>query len=171
MGLSVYGYSQIAIIRENAYDEDGNRYDDVDDVFWKNPHFPAAYGNLVENAGYIGTYCDGPDFSYSGYGVWRNDLAKLAGYKEREFESYPGAGPRMLFAADCWLGATGPFAELINFSDCEGTIGTSFCKKILADFIEYEERAQAIGGWFYKQYALFRTVFEHASDDGCVKFS
>lgn len=171
MGLSVYGYSNLEIVRDNAYTESGARHEDIDDVFYKNSAFPAVYDGLVENAGYVGEYCNGPDFAYSGYGVWRNKLAKLAGYSEREFETYPGAGKRMLFAADCWLGATGPFAELINFSDCEGTIGPTFSKKLLADFIEYEERAKAEGGFFYEQYALFRNVFEHASNNGCVKFS
>src|SRR5216117_1196420 len=46
--------------------------------------------------------------SYSGYNNWRNDLARLAGWKDDE---------------EAWKATEGPFWELINFADNEGVIG------------------------------------------------
>jgi hypothetical protein len=87
--------------------------------------------------------------SYSGYGEWRR-----------------------------WLSTIAPlpaFAELINFSDCEGVIGSVVASKLAKDFAEYEnvalEKAPANDGdWFVGQYRKWRRAFETASVDGAVEF-
>lgn len=73
--------------------------------------------------------------------------------------------------ATCWQGATGPFSELINFSDCEGVIGPKTAAKLARDFAAFEAQAEAWGDDFYDQYLNWEEVFLMAADGGAVAFS
>jgi len=66
--------------------------------------------------------------SYSGYGEWRNTLAKVGA-------SFPGG------SHEAWENEGGdyPFEELINFSDAEGYIGAPVTDKLCEDFVNLEE--------------------------------
>lgn len=75
--------------------------------------------------------------SYSGYSNFRDALAKSVGYtpatKEElitcgMYDDYP-----LVYQAKVWATEGGTLYELINFSDCEGVIDTSTCKKIYGD--------------------------------------
>lgn len=162
MGLDVRAYSDLKITHAHPYDADGNRLDDVEVVFYKNPAFPDQFDNLVEYTGYDGKSISGPSYPYSAHGRWRETLAKLAGY------AYTGGN--YPHATSCWNGATGPFSELINFSDCEGAIGPLTSLKLLEDFVRFDDRAKEIGGEFYNNYVKWHAVFEHASRNGAVYF-
>ncbi len=87
--------------------------------------------------------------SYSGYGVWRDELRRFAG---------SGAA----------------FHELIDFADNEGTIGPVVSAKLLRDFAENLDRARIFHGdddpWFFQLYLLWKRAFEMAADGGAVDF-
>ena len=92
--------------------------------------------------------------SYSGYNRWRESLAQLVGKTITEI--WNNSSPK------------GPFTELINFADNEGTIGPKTSKKLALDFLKYEEQAKAHGtdGYFYETYTLFKDAFVLASKTG-----
>lgn len=107
--------------------------------------------------------------SYNGYNLWREALAKMAGYPETEYQSY--RGPKRSHAAACWHGAPGPFHELINFSDCEGTIGPVVAARLAKDFTEFDAQARSVSHTcFYQQYDILRRMSEMAADGGALRF-
>ena len=104
--------------------------------------------------------------SYSGYNRWREALADAVGMPS----------PR-----DVWDGKVeaGPMYELINFSDCEGTIGPVVSAKLARDFDEQRDR---VTGWaaiqpredreyFLRKYEEWASAFKVAADGGCVVFA
>jgi hypothetical protein len=96
--------------------------------------------------------------SYTGYNDWRDNLAFMIGTIPEKIWANP---------------VPGPFMELINFSDCDGTIGPAVSKKLYGDFRKYLERARHLkddGGWFFHRYKLWMKAFKIASDAGCVDF-
>lgn len=102
--------------------------------------------------------------SYSGYNQWREWLAALAGH----------GTPETIWNTPS---PSGPFVEMINFSDCEGTIGPDVSAKLAKDFAEWDERAKVSGegdgGKYsnYGRYCNFREAFEAAADGGKVIFT
>ena len=116
--------------------------------------------------------------SYSGYNQWRDWLARAAYGKRIE---------------DVWEdidtgGYGGPFAELVNFPDNEGTIGPVASKKLYRDFVLLEDDIMdEIDSWYLKQhptntislddfkwfqskYKDWKETFKIASDNGAVFF-
>lgn len=95
--------------------------------------------------------------SYSGYNVWRNQLAILAGYES---------------ARHVWEHIDiGPFYEIINFSDCEGVICAKNSKKLHGDFLKFAEAAEKHEDpRFNDLYKEWMHAFLLASEDGCVEF-
>lgn len=101
--------------------------------------------------------------SYSGYNLWRKKLAEMAGYENVE---------------DVWKNKTsGPFFELINFSDCEGIIGPDTSKKLYDDFVAFEEQAKTFDAsqdgfddWFFEKYKSWKEAFSLAKENGGVLF-
>lgn len=173
MGLDIAAYSKLAKA-ELALDGDGEPllegYWNTHAKAWLNPDWPDRAAGLDDGAWY--TFTETIEFragSYSGYNDWRERLAQLAGYPSTETES-ASFGPRSLHSAACWDGATGPFSELIDFSDCEGSLGPEVSRKLLADFIQFDPKARAIGGRFYDLYAEWKKAFELAADGGMVCF-
>lgn len=65
---------------------------------------------------------------------------------------------------------TGPFVELINFTDSDGTIGSKCAQKLYDDFIKYDKTAKQKMGDQYENYAIFTRLFEYASNNGFVMF-
>lgn len=95
--------------------------------------------------------------SYGIYNDWRDQLARLAGY---------------LAASDTWGDSVpcGPFWELLNFSDCMGTIGPYTSGKLFRHFEMYADQAEKIGGDFYGAYLNWLAAFRLAADGGAVSF-
>jgi hypothetical protein len=98
--------------------------------------------------------------SYGGYNAWRNNLCRLArGMDARQFWDLSPAEQ------------SGPFAELIHFSDCEGIIGPRTAAKLAADFDAWAERAEkALDEWDRRIYQNFRQAFHTAAAGGVVRF-
>jgi hypothetical protein len=106
--------------------------------------------------------------SYSSYGTFRDELAKLAGYPEGEETDF---GHR--HAAAAWQGLvepSAPFYPMINFSDCEGVIGPETSARLAQDFAAHQAKADEIGGWFAELYGIFRKAFEAVAGNGFVEF-
>jgi hypothetical protein len=64
-----------------------------------------------------------------------------------------------------------PFFELINFSDCEGTIGPEACADLKRDFDEHSEDVLSkLDDWYQNTYKEFQLAFDIAADTGLVNF-
>lgn len=158
MGLDITAFRKLTAAKN------GEGLDASGEVDWK-----AGWSRLYHNSDFPGRADDVPEGiyrandsmgfragSYSGYNRWREKLAALVGVIPRELWENPKPGP---------------FAELINFSDCDGVIGTAISKKLAADFAEHQANADAHeDAWFRDGYAMWRKAFEMASDGGAVQF-
>ena len=106
--------------------------------------------------------------SYGGYNQWREMLCNMA----------LGLDPNDLWNhKDKYKGE--PFYELINFSDCEGTIGSVTCKKLFNDFKKFRARAKGYsnglppsydGEYWFQKYEEWMKAFKMGADNGCVDF-
>ncbi|WP_414616619.1 hypothetical protein [Stenotrophomonas muris] len=172
MGLDITWHRCLSKASGNeGFDEHGEiRWADGWVQFYVNPDFPGRADEIVDRAAYRSAESDGfRAGSYGGYNQWREQLAVLAGYPAAQYEKWGRSQDSHCVA--CWNGATGPFSELINFSDCEGVIGTSVSSKLARDFAEHQSKADAHPDErFRERYALWRRAFEKASDRGCVYF-
>jgi hypothetical protein len=159
MGLDITAYSQL--VESGDYREDGDYDYHVQAHIYLNPDFPMRCIEFSEAKLY--SFANEFTFdagSYSSYRAWRDWLARLVGHGS---------------AQDAWTEPKpGAFIEVIDFSDCEGAIGTTVSKKLAADFAEYRGKAEAQGkgndGWYWQQYQRWQTAFELASDRGAVVF-
>ena len=176
MGLDITAYRKLTKL-DVLFDEDGEAVDPktrepVENYLrcYANPDFPGREVPLQDRAAY--SYEDAESTfsrSYGGYNRWRETLAKLAGYPAMPHTMY--GVTNMLHAQACWEGATGPFSELINFADNEGTIGPEVAAKLAKDFAEWDERAKAITeDRFYDGYCDMRRGLEMAADGGALDF-
>lgn len=171
MGLDISAYRNITKV-DCVYDADGEPIHpvtgdplewetDYDTTAYANPDFPGRAEGVEDRAVYKAAERMGfRAGSYGGYNLWREELAKLAGYES---------------AGAAWGETSGPFWELISFSDCEGTIGPVVSAKLARDFADWDERAKQHvvendDGWFYAKYQDWRRAFEMAADRGMVSF-
>lgn len=177
MGLDITAYSGIKKL-DSVFDDDGEPIDqetlepvEYDMRACVNPDFPGRADGVEDGAYYAADdsfgFCAG---AYSGYNRWRNELARLAGYPEDVVVSHGVA--KKTHCASCWRGQDGPFSELINFSDCEGVIGSVVSMKLAKDFAEFQEKAEIFdsGPWFKGLYSSWRKAFELAANNGAVRF-
>ena len=166
MGLDLTAYRGLKKVENPVLDSDGNP------IPWEThckpnvtseqeSHWPGRAAGLEKDTVY--TYADSFGFrggSYGGYNEWRRWLAGIAGYKSDK---------------DCWENHTsGPFFELIDFSDCEGTIGPLVAAKLVKDFADFKEKAQGDGypdsEYNFKKYCEWEKAFIMAADNGAVDF-
>ena len=126
----------------------------------------------------------GGDFhagSYSGYGAWREKLAQLAGYEPIPYSrSYGDTKEFMSYSAAAWKSKGGPFWELINFSDCEGYIGSVDAAKLYKDFADYTKKANKMfkdenpynsSYGFLPLYKSWKKVMKIVSKGGLVRLT
>lgn len=181
MGLDIRAYRQLTKINP-VLDEDGEPIDPhtrewlsgIHKVY-SNPDFPGRAEGLEDGAFYA--YADADkvfECGYRGYNIWREALAKLAGYTPVLYERVEGHPPsaEMSHQAGAFEADGGPFHELICFSDCEGDIGPVVAARLLKDFVEWDERAKAVTeAWeFYEGYTGIRRGLEMAADNGALSF-
>ncbi len=169
MGLDITAYKKLSKVESPVFDGDGQPEEGV--RFYAEANFLAQAEGIEDRTVYL--YGAAHRFragSYGGYNAWREELAKLAGYPQTPHRSRWSKETEMLCAAAVWNGAKGPFAELIDFSDCEGVIGPVVAKKLAADFAEFQPKADAIGDYFLERYNHWRKAFEMAADNGAVDF-
>ena len=166
MGLDI-SYCENAEPYKGEVDSDGEPLSDYERVY-VNPHFPnhCEYETGYYTADYSGQFRAG---SYSGYSYWRNKLAGIMGY-EYKINTHEFMGRKYDFK-DHQVPASAPFEELINFSDCEGAIGTVYSKKLYKDFVDHEEIANESDDEYFREvYDLFKEAFRVASNNGFVLF-
>jgi hypothetical protein len=102
---------------------------------------------------------------YSDYNLWREHLSRLA----------LGVEPSVVWDNPEQF-AGRPFVELINFTDCDGRIGTRVAAKLAADFqthaAEAEDYAASLEGddSFLDTYRDFARAFELAAQQGALAF-
>lgn len=177
MGLDITAYSRIwpidAVENENGEAIDPRSGEEVSFTFraYVNPDFPGR-ADEIESRAFYGAV-DWLDFGmgYSEYNHWRNSLAELAGYPAVPADIYWTGGNHMRHDRGAWNADSGPFWELINFSDCEGTIGTKVAAKLAADFAQFDaQAAERKNIRFYERYREFRAAFELAAEGGAVRF-
>lgn len=176
MGLGITAYRKLTKI-DAVFDADGEPIDpntresiDYDMRAYLNPDFPGRADEIEDRAIYSAEDSMGLHAgSYGGYNRWREKLAELAGYPAGDYEQY--GRTYQSHCVPCWNGETGPFSELINFSDCEGVIGAAVSAKLAKDFAEFQQAADQIEDErFRAKYAEWRKAFEMASDAGAVSF-
>lgn len=178
MGLDISYYSNVKLT-------DREVDPDVDyPIFYTeyNSGFKYQLGSLKTNSVYLptddcerGSFCAG---SYSGYNMWRNELAIIAGYKnDKEVWNDTSFNPNnirlmKLKKINNEEIIIKPFYELINFSDCEGLIGSEISAKLYQDFVNFEDKVKKINKdpYFYSKYKDFKKAFRVASNNGLVHF-
>lgn len=175
MGLDISAYQGLTFAPPGqGLDQDGHT-DYANGYFriYVNPDFAARAADLptpcicASNAGSM-VFRAG---SYGSYSRWREQLAHMAGYPSiRDDQGHSG------HSAGAWNVDSGPFWELINFSDCEGVIGPSVSAKLSADFQKHMATAHAYdeanqdGGYFLSNYENFTKAFAMAAEGGAVSF-
>jgi hypothetical protein len=105
--------------------------------------------------------------SYGGHNRFREWLCDMAGI----------VAPRVQWADPDHYDLL-PFHELVNFSDCEGVIGSAACAELAKDFADYQAKADVFNvsdsehetAFFRRKYADWRKAFELAANGGCVQF-
>lgn len=96
--------------------------------------------------------------SYSGYNKFRNELC-ISANNIQDKELWTSKNEAFKFY---WL---------INFTDCDGYIGTSYCKILYDEFVKYENEVKSnLNEYFHKTYDNFKEAFRLASDNGLVSF-
>lgn len=166
MALDISAYRKLIPVRNAELDEDGNPVNwyehvliDARVIEYTEAHWPGRASDIAPG---IYRFDDCFDFragTYSAYSCFRDWLAKIGGWGNN--------------AEDCQTSAkaTGPFWELINFSDCEGLIGPHAAAKLARDFVQFEFVAHrdCLNG-LYAHYRQWRKAFLMASDGGVVDF-
>lgn len=158
MGLDITYCAKAERLRDFVNED----YDyDKEDSLYVNPGFIAQADGLTD-----GIYAvEGTDSfragSYGSYNHFREQLARMVGYSPD----------------DAWEGRVvdRPFIELINFSDCEGSIGPKTSAKLANDFAAHQATAGVIesnvhDATFAQRYRQFRAAFETAAKGGYVSF-
>lgn len=189
MGLDITAYTRLSVPEGVTYDNEGTFHNAAGEdlgwdapyvTFYENPDFPGRAEGIKCDRETVYEYANSHAFragSYGGYNSWRDALAELAGYPSFQIDVY--GGKRDSHAAACWSeggGLAGPFNELINFSDCEGTIGPVVAAKLAKDFEIFEPIAReqwdnSEKRYYFERYLDWKQAFEYAADNGAVVFS
>lgn len=169
-GLDVTAYEKLTIVTSPQFDEDGEAVG-KNQVELAPVEFAERFAGLT--AGKVYRYQSSFEFragSYSGYNYWRNELAKLAGYKRTPYKSYDGK-TELRYDATVWNIKKGPFWELIDFSDAEGVIGPVVCKRVYKDFLQYQVvAAKHPDEYFRSSYEDWKKAFAMCANDGAIVF-
>lgn len=168
MGLDITAYRKLKKL-DVVFDADGKPLAGSVGV-WASRDFPGREEGLEDGAAYAYEETDEVlSMGYISYNRWREQLAQLAGYPTTRIHRH--GIEEYTCAAACWMGATGPFSELINFADNEGVIGPVVAAKLARDFAEWDGKAGLIGGRFYETYCDLRRGCDMAADGGMLDFS
>lgn len=166
MGLDVTAYNNLEYVEPLDWDRYEDLYDLDKDVTYLqvNPHFPDSSVGVVEGIYRVTEASERFGWhagSYSGYNRFRERLAESVGY----------------WPSDCWEDPESymdkPFYELVNFSDCQGTLGTEACKSLYQDFVENRQAFVGLVGkddfmGFVQRYDDWTEGFRIASNNGYV---
>ena len=165
MGLDISAHSKATKtdLTNDQFEDDTNLYKDHDWIH-VGGDFPERASDLTDGVYKIeGESHDFRAGAYSTYNNLRDRLAMIAGYPKSEGN---GRG----YDTGAWEADSGPFWEMITFSDCEGVIGPKVSEKLYSDFVEYEGKIKDEDERFKEFYADFKRAFELAKDGGFVDF-
>jgi len=168
-GLDVTAYSGLTVVDSPVLSSDGWPQA-KNQVILSPVDFPDRFRGLESGKVYqFGSSFDFRAGSYSGYNIWRNELAKLAGYPPSV--SFRNKAIEVRYDETAWKDNHGPFWELIDFSDSEGVIGPEVCRKVYQDFVQYRNQAaQVPDKYFYESYSNWMKAFEMCSNNGAIVF-
>lgn len=156
MGLDITGYSKIVRV-EGAGNDPAVPVVDV----WANcREFAARAVDVPEGTYTYASRVEGSRTSYTTYNRWRDTLC-WAVHRIAQEKFWDTGMP------------DDAFYDLINFSDCEGTIGTAACKRLSEDFTANREKfSRVVGsdGLFMQMYDQNAAAFAAGADGGCVTF-
>jgi len=162
MGLDITAYRQLTELLNGDLEEDL--------TFYVNPDFPGREGQVKSNCAYKAEESQRVvSRSYGGYGVLRETPARISGWQAIPHTFYGEESLR--HAASAWAAKEGPFWEIINFSDCEGTIGAPVCAKLLGDFEKFAEAAEKEHPHFSSFYKELWEGVKMAADSGALEFA
>lgn len=115
--------------------------------------------------------------SYSGYGKWRETLAKSIGIDIEDLWMSVERDTRLGLVLNDRASINIPFVELLHFSDCEGCIGPDVSKKLHNDFVNnrgivesYIKSNLTYPSDWMSLYDDFTEAFRIASNNGVVQF-
>lgn len=163
MGLDITAYEIIERLDPQPSD-DGN-YGEGDRYFYVERHKRARgmQSGYYRTSGRFYNFRAG---SYHGYNAWRAELSQMT----------LGCSPNIVWNSPKTF-AGKPFVELIDFSDCEGTIGPEVSAKLARDFDKHETLARTFaskssedGDLFLAKYYDWQKAFHLAADHGAVSF-
>jgi len=124
-----------------------------------NECYPERADGIVKGAWYRhGRHMRFRAGSYHEYSEWRRRLALMAGYR----------------AENAWEGTVpgAPFLGLVDFADNYGSLGSSTCGVLAADFRTWDDvAALGMSSEDLKLYRQFQVAFNLASQDGMVVFT
>lgn len=166
MGLDITAYRQLKPAPEAELDSSGYPIDYGTFVIfqaleWTEKNWPGRTGGLRRGPHSFAEQFRFRAGSYGGYNDWRDELSRFSQGKE---------------AREVWAASSppGPFVELINFADNEGTIGAAVSAKLAKDFSDNFERATkhaaGSGDEWLISYKNWLKAFELAADGGAVNF-
>jgi hypothetical protein len=167
MGLDVHAYSGLvyeATMTPEEWDASG-MWDDhlyawpgaVESVDYPHSAEPLVAGGVYAFAKHTHPF----SYSYGTYNRWREWLCSV----------FLHVSPQTVWNHPLPF-AGRPFVELINFSDCEGIIGSAWAANLAKDFAGGQAKVDGLPGdeWQKEIYAAFRGAFELAADGGAVEF-
>ncbi len=178
MGLDISAFEKATLVEDvHAIEDSEGHYcgDPVD--YGGKGHTRAYLGDESFSRSFRGLVADhcyateGETFgfragSYSGYNQFREELCKAA----------LGVAPQEVWAEPNEY-VDRPFFELINFSDCEGSIGPEACADLALDFQEGRDTIRealcnrgVYDDWFAEKYDDWQQAFELAAGGGLVQF-
>lgn len=153
MGLDITAYSNIKKRELLEYEES--------EYYFSNSGFIQSDMINIENKEIQIDFDESFDFragSYGGYSIFRNELCLAS---------------NNITAEQLWSlqDETLKFYWLINFSDCEGYIGTSYCKILYDEFVKYEEDVKIkLDEYYHQTYDNFKEAFRLGANNGLVDF-
>jgi hypothetical protein len=169
MGLDITAYSELSYAQPQPNEDDAGDFVNLYSTHYQRL-LSQQEGYYTRNGERVNIACG----SYGRYSHWRESLARLAGWPLGEYEQYGAMHPS--HCASAWKAQSGPFWELINFSDCDGSIGFEVSSKLAQDFQQYRpsmaQRATLMQdeGYFMKKYDEWAAAFALAAQNGAVKF-
>lgn len=161
MGLDIIAHEHATFVRPDlGPDDDGE--DGLVFTPGNYPEFAGREDGLAEGWYEVDGETVSWSRSYHGYGWWRENLARMAGYTAEGLWANPDPSV--------------PFFELVHFADNEGTIGPVTSAELAKDFGDYAEQAarfaQTIdhGDAWLASYEELGRAFRVASGAGLVRF-
>ncbi|SOK58627.1 hypothetical protein [Yersinia phage fHe-Yen9-04] len=183
MGLDITAYQNIKIIDSPDLDDNdeiiGLSYDEYFNVY-NYTYFKEHFKDLEVNGYY--EFEDSFNFragSYGGYNSWRNELAFIV-CKLNNLSSTLPSDTKNLYSNIIWNLPENnniPLYKFINFSDCEGIIGTEYCNIIYKELLSIETEFKSHNYMFDDAYNHNNKLFDNwllafkmGSENGCVSF-